>query len=197
MIFTSSATAALKTIGEYFNYGKKAGTLIHLENNHTSVLGMRNYAVNLKEIKTEQALQTMSSKCHNSNTCSNIEDSNSLFVYPAQCNFSGTKYPLAWIDQVKNGSLNSLIQEKSRNWYVVIDAASYVSTNKLDLSKYKPDFIPLSFYKMFGYPTGLGALLVKKTSEELLVKKYFGGGTLLMALSSENVMIPRNNMEER
>lgn len=159
---------------------------------------MRNYAVNLKEIKTEQALQALSSKCSDSNANHNVDsNSNNLFVYPAQCNFSGSKYPLTWIDHVRNGVLNDLIKEKSKNWYVVLDAASYVSTNKLDLSTHKPDFIPISFYKMFGYPTGLGALLIKKTSEELLVKKYFGGGTVFMALSSKNIMIPRKNMEER
>ncbi|XP_018567860.1 molybdenum cofactor sulfurase 3 isoform X2 [Anoplophora glabripennis] len=159
---------------------------------------MRNYATNSSEIKTEQAMYTLS--CYdNGSTHSNSAntDSNSLFVFPAQCNFSGSKYPLSWIDKVKNGALNSFIKEKSTNWYVVLDAASYISTNNLDLNKYKPDFVPISFYKMFGYPTGIGALLVKKTSENLLVKKYFGGGTIFMALSSKNVMVPRSSMQER
>ena len=30
-----------------------------------------------------------------------------------------------------------------------------------DLSSVKPDFFVLSFYKLFGLPTGLGALLVR------------------------------------
>ena len=42
------------------------------------------------------------------------------------------------------------------NWYVLVDAASYIATNPLDLSAYHPDFVPISFYKLFGYPTGLG-----------------------------------------
>ena len=40
------------------------------------------------------------------------------------------------------------------NWYVVLDAASYVATSRLDLSLYPADFIAVSFYKMFGFPTG-------------------------------------------
>lgn len=40
-------------------------------------------------------------------------------------------------------------------WFVGLDAASYVASNKLDLSKNKPDFIAISFYKMFGWPTGM------------------------------------------
>ncbi|CAG7731321.1 unnamed protein product, partial [Allacma fusca] len=43
---------------------------------------------------------------------------------------------------------------KSSNWYVLLDAASYVATNALDLSLHPADFIVLSFYKMFGFPTG-------------------------------------------
>lgn len=37
----------------------------------------------------------------------------------------------------------------------------------------------ISYYKIFGYPTGLGALLVRKDAAEILQKRYFGGGTVL------------------
>jgi len=42
-------------------------------------------------------------------------------------------------------------------WDVILDAAAFVPTSPLDLSAVRPDFVPVSFYKMFGYPTGLGA----------------------------------------
>ena len=45
-------------------------------------------------------------------------------------------------------------------WSVLLDAAAFVPTNRLDLSVVKPDFVTVSFYKMFGYPTGVGCLLV-------------------------------------
>ena len=82
-----------------------------------------------------------------------------------------------------------------------LDAASYVSTQRLDLSKYKPEFVALSFYKIFGFPTGVGALVVRKgmpnVSNErwsnssvdavtLLTKRYFGGGTVAASLAGEN-----------
>lgn len=38
--------------------------------------------------------------------------------------------------------------------------------------------MPLSFYKLFGYPTGLGALLVRKEAARQLNKVYFGGGSV-------------------
>ena len=35
-------------------------------------------------------------------------------------------------------------------WDVLLDAAAFVPTNRLDLSRWHPDFVALSFYKMFG-----------------------------------------------
>lgn len=191
LIFTSNATQSLKIIGEYFHYGdQNQGTLAYLETNHTSVLGMRNYSKNIQVIRTSEAFEVLSEASIESNQ--NLEEeSNNCFIYPAQCNYSGTKFPLKWIEKVKKGALNKIIESNSKNWYILLDAASFVSTNKLDLAKFKPDFVPISFYKLFGYPTGIGALLVRKGSEKVLLKKYYGGGTVLMALTSRNIMVPR------
>ena len=43
-----------------------------------------------------------------------------------------------------------------------LDCAAFVPTSRLDLSRCKPDFVAISFYKMFGYPTGVGALLARR-----------------------------------
>jgi hypothetical protein len=46
----------------------------------------------------------------------------------------------------------------------------------------------LSFYKIFGYPTGLGALLVRRASMPLLAGKlYFGGGTVAVSCADVDV----------
>lgn len=66
-------------------------------------------------------------------------------------------------------------------WLVALDAAAFVPTNPLDLSQVKPDFVTLSFYKMFGFPTGVGALLVRNAVVGVLDKVYWGGGTVSMA----------------
>jgi hypothetical protein len=34
--------------------------------------------------------------------------------------------------------------------------------NRLDLSVVKPDFVPVSWYKPFGYPTGVGRLIARR-----------------------------------
>lgn len=126
-----------------------------------------------------------------------VTGSNSLFVYSAQCNFSGLKYPLEWIEAVQNGNLDSVVGEKGSEWYTFLDGSAFVGTNDLDLSLYKPDFVCMSFYKMFGYPTGLGALLVKNSSASVLEKVYYGGGTVNVALSSESFHVKRENLHQR
>jgi molybdenum cofactor sulfurtransferase len=69
--------------------------------------------------------------------------------------------------------------------YTLLDAAALVSTTELDLSNTStaPDFVALSFYKIFGFPN-LGALLVKRSSAKVLMnRKFFGGGTVEMVIS--------------
>jgi len=93
-----------------------------------------------------------------------------LFAYPAQSNFSSVKHPLEWIEKAH-----------AHGWDVLLDAAAFVPTNPLDLSKVKPDFVPISFYKMFGYPTGIGALLARKSAMGKLHRPWFAGGTITVA----------------
>ena len=59
-----------------------------------------------------------------------------------------------------------------------VDAAAFVPTNALDLSRWNPDFVSLSFYKMFGYPTGVGCLLARKQALVKLIRPWFAGGTI-------------------
>lgn len=44
---------------------------------------------------------------------------------------------------------------------MLLDAAKACGTAPPDLSIHRADFVAVSFYKIFGYPTGLGALLVR------------------------------------
>ena len=67
---------------------------------------------------------------------------------------------------------------RSRGWHVLLDAAAFVPTNRLDLRTLAPDFVVLSFYKMFGYPTGVGCLLARHDALKALRRPWFGGGTV-------------------
>lgn len=191
LIFTSNATAALKIVAETFDY-KGNGTLMYLEDNHTSVIGMREYAPNYEVLPHNTAFEILNKPSSEQEETFNT---NSLFVYPAQCNFAGTKYPLSWIKNVQNGTLNQIENINKSKWFCMLDAASFVSANKLDLNVIYPDFVCFSFYKIFGYPTGVGALLVKNTSAHLMKKKYFGGGTVQITLPTEHVF--RDTLHKR
>ncbi|XP_025198995.1 molybdenum cofactor sulfurase 3 isoform X1 [Melanaphis sacchari] len=219
VVFTSGATGALKTVAECFAWDEdddyqskdaldtvcrsRGSTFAYTEDNHTSVLGMRelNPMVNplcLTRNEAHEALDKMPSSSTSNRRSANFR--NSLFVYPAQSNFSGMKYPLKWIETCRNGALDQYTGNRIKSrWYTVLDASSYVPTNHLDLKKYTPDFIAVSFYKMFGYPTGLGALLVcNKTGVAVLRrKKYFGGGTVEVVLARDRHHVFKKNFHEK
>lgn len=203
VVFTSGTTASLKLVAECFNFngsteGSDVGVFLYLKESHTSVLGMREIVKtkNISFITKQDLLAIRKPKGHPSlDDNSKHPISNSLVVFPAQCNFNGFKYPLALIETFQCNT--TLETHPSSKWHVCLDAASFASTNQLDLSKYKPDFVCISFYKMFGYPTGLGALIVSKRGELAMVKKYYGGGTVKIALSEENWHVKRDGFHER
>jgi selenocysteine lyase/cysteine desulfurase len=56
-----------------------------------------------------------------------------------------------------------------------------VPTNRLDLSVVQPELVCMSFYKMFGYPTGVGCLLVRSSVLPRMVRPWFAGGTVNFA----------------
>ena len=45
-------------------------------------------------------------------------------------------------------------------------------------SAYRPAFVPVSFYKLFGYPTGVGALVARRDALARLNRPWFAGGTV-------------------
>ena len=172
-IFTANASTALKLVGEAYPFNPGDHYLLTFDN-HNSVNGIREFArargaeityvpMELPEMRVDAArleeyLGLARPGGHN------------LFAYPAQSNFSGVQHSLAWIARA---------QEKG--WDVLLDAAAFVPTNRLDLSRWKPDFVPLSFYKMFGYPTGVGCLIARRRALEKLHRPWFSGGTITVA----------------
>ena len=61
---------------------------------------------------------------------------------------------------------------------MLLDAAAFVPANRLDLSAVRPEFVAVSWYKVFGYPTGVGALLVRRDALPRLRRPWFSGGTI-------------------
>ncbi|XP_039094909.1 molybdenum cofactor sulfurase isoform X3 [Hyaena hyaena] len=201
VIFTAGSTAALKLVAEAFPWASpgpesSGSRFCYLTDSHTSVVGMRKVttAMNVTSIPVRPEDMCVA---ETRGTAAGDPDCQlpHLFCYPAQSNFSGTRYPLSWIGEIKAGRMCPV--SVPGKWFVLLDAASYVSTSPLDLSVHQADFVPLSFYKIFGFPTGLGALLVNNRVAPLLRKTYFGGGTAAAYLAGQDFYIPRQSVAER
>jgi selenocysteine lyase/cysteine desulfurase len=172
-IFTANASGALKIVGESYPFDSNSRYLLTFDN-HNSVNGIREFAharganvtyipVALPDMRVDESFLT-------EQLARRRKSGHHLLAFPAQSNFSGVQHPLEWIE---------LAHE--HGWDVLLDAAAFVPTNQLDLSSVKPDFVPVSFYKMFGYPTGLGALIARKSALEKLRRPWFAGGTITVA----------------
>jgi molybdenum cofactor sulfurtransferase len=185
VIFTQNATAAIKMVGEMLPWSERS-TYKYLRESHNSINGLRRFVEtinpeNLQSV-TENDVKEMISNpppIDDDDTDYNDDDDDdeityNLFAYPAQCNFSGMRFPLNWVSKIKR------LNTKKSKTLVLLDAAAYVPSAQISLADKdsSPDFICLSFYKMFGFPTGLGALILKSELNPILRKGYFGGGAV-------------------
>lgn len=173
VIFTLNASGALKIVGESYPFAPDGHYLLTFDN-HNSVNGIREFArakgakvtyapvmppdLRIDDRKLKELLDTA------------VPETNNLFSFPAQSNFSGVRHSLEWIERAQQ-----------KGWDVLLDAAAYAPTNRLDLGRWHPDFVTLSFYKMFGYPTGVGCLLARKQTLTKLQRPWFAGGTITVA----------------
>src|SRR5437764_6172382 len=173
VIFTSNASNALKLVGEAYPF-KSDGQFLLLFDNHNSVNGIREFARAKGATITYLPVIPPELRVEDSHLLSFLESredaGHKLFAYPAQSNFTGVQHPLEWIEEAH-----------ARGWDVLVDCAAFVPTNLLDLSKWHPDFVPISYYKMFGYPTGVGCLLARKSALAKLQRPWFAGGTITLS----------------
>lgn len=178
VIFTASATASLRLLAESFPWSDES-LYLYTRDNHNSVLGIRRWATHwgakFRSVDSDE-LQGEGNKIPGSRSTSTSH----LFAYPAEENFAGKKYPLEWIRKFQETDFGDRFAQKKGKWHVLLDAAAFLGTNKLDLDKYPADFVVMSFYKIFGFPN-LGALVVKNDNIEYLRKMGFSGGTVVMA----------------
>ncbi len=160
----------LRLIGESYPFTADSNYLLTFDN-HNSVNGIREFArrrgatvtyipVGLPEMRVDADAVRTALSCAR-------PGAHHLFAYPAQSNFTGVQHSLQWIAEAQ-----------ARGWDVLLDAAAFAPTNQLDLRRWHPDFVDLSFYKMFGYPTGIGCLLARKSALQKLHRPWYAGGTI-------------------
>jgi selenocysteine lyase/cysteine desulfurase len=174
VIFTQNATGACRLVGEAYQFRPGFG-LVLTADNHNSVNGLREYArargaavryVRLSPAELRVAEADVRVALGGGERPGRGRR-RGLFAYPAQSNFSGVQHPLAWVDQAQ-----------AAGYDVLLDAAAFVPANRLDLGVVKPEFVTVSWYKMFGYPTGIGCLLARRDALGRLRRPWFSGGTI-------------------
>jgi len=185
VIFTANASAALKLVGESYPF-QPGSHLVLVADNHNSVHGIREFARHKGARISYVPLDPRTLCCPDLRPYLEHWDETkpNLFAFPAQSNFSGVQHPLRAIE---------LAHELGYD--VILDAAAFVPTNRLDLSQVHPDFVPVSFYKMFGYPTGVGVLIARKEALHKLQRPWFGGGTVRLVSTKADLYILAENYE--
>jgi selenocysteine lyase/cysteine desulfurase len=167
--FTANATAALRLVAESYPFGPRTPLVLSADN-HNSVNGAREYArragapVHYLPLDPELRLDNPEARLR---ALADAHDGGGLFALPAQSNFSGVRHPLSLVRMAR-----------SLGYAVLLDAAAFVPTSALSLRAVPADFVAVSFYKMFGYPTGVGALIARRDALARLVRPTFSGGTV-------------------
>jgi selenocysteine lyase/cysteine desulfurase len=167
--FTANATAAIKLVAESYAFGPGA-PLVLTADNHNSVNGVREYARRAGGRTIYLPLDEDLRLSDPVTRLGRVRRERGLFAFPAQSNFSGVQHPLSLIDAAE-----------ALGFDVLLDAASYVPAHALSLRRHPAAFVALSFYKMFGYPTGVGALVARHDAIARLRRPWFAGGTVAYA----------------
>ena len=131
-----------------------------------------------------------------------------LFAYPAECNLSGERFHPSVAAAARAADEGTRPpssvgtpypprpRRRRRRWRVLCDAAKCAGTRPPDLSRDDaPDFAVVSYYKMFGYPTGLGALVARRDALASLRPRYFGGGVAAGVDADEDFFRRRSGAE--
>ena len=163
VVFTANTSAAIKLVAESYPFTRETAYVLATDN-HNSVNGIREYArragagVQYVPLDDELRLRDVDLR------------GRGLFAFPAQSNFSGVRHPLSLVQHARD-----------RGFDVLLDVAAYVPSQRLSLRDTPADFAALSLYKLFGYPTGLGALIARRESLARLHRPWFAGGTVMYA----------------
>jgi len=110
----------------------------------------------------------------------------SLFVLTALSNVTNSKNDLSLIGYAA-----------SLGYHTVVDAAALAPTCQFSLANLGVDAVAVSFYKMFGFPTGVGALVVKRSFLAQLQRPWFAGGTVDVVQVPGSIVTRANEPHER
>ncbi|KAH9834184.1 PLP-dependent transferase [Rhodofomes roseus] len=192
VVFTANATGALKLVGESFPFSKSSCYVLGADS-HNSVHGIRQFAIHrgasIHYIEcTEHGgmeVDEAKSVLHR-NRPKNKHASPSLFALTGQSNISNSK-----------NSLSLIKCAASQGYHTLLDAAALAPTSLFSLTETPVDAMAISFYKMFGFPTGVGALVVREDFLAKLERPWFAGGTVDVVQAPGNIVTMTSELHER
>ena len=166
--FTANTSMAIKLVAESYPFKPGRGLILSADN-HNSMNGIREYARaagahvcvlplddDLRLLEPAEVLTTFARS-----------QPRGLFGFPAQSNFSGVRHPL-----------DLVCRAQSLGYDVMLDAAGVGCGGGISLRRYPAEFLVFSFYKIFGLPTGVGALVARRDALDRLERPWFAGGTV-------------------
>ncbi|RYG33755.1 MAG: aminotransferase class V-fold PLP-dependent enzyme, partial [Burkholderiales bacterium] len=166
--FTANTSAAIKLVAESYAFSPQRGYVLSADN-HNSVNGVREYAhaaqAPVVTLPLDEDLRLEDPELHLAQFAA--QQGAGLFAFPIQSNFSGVKHPLSLLHTAQRLGLD-----------VMIDAAGSGVMGGISLRRHPAEFLVFSFYKIFGLPTGVGALIVKREAMARLRRPWFAGGTV-------------------
>jgi len=168
VIFTANTSAAIKLVAESYAFGPGRG-LVLAADNHNSVNGMREFArtaqapVHVLPLDGDLRLDAPAERL----AISARRLGAGLLAMPVQSNFSGVRHDLGLVTTARGLGFD-----------VLVDAAGCGATGGISLAEHPAEFLVFSFYKLFGLPTGLGALIARRDALARLRRPWFAGGTV-------------------
>ena len=172
-VFTLNASGALKAVGEAYPFAPDGRYLLTVDN-HNSVNGIREFARAGGAAIEYAGLTVPELRIDRGHLEERLAAANrgalNLFAFPAQSNFSGVKHPLELVERARAAGTCCSTRRRSCRLRPA-----------LDLGEVQADFVSVSFYKMFGYPTGVGGLIARHAALAKLRRPWFAGGTVNFA----------------
>ena len=185
--FTANTSMAIKLVAESYPFRAGRGLILSADN-HNSMNGIREYAraagahvcvlpldEDLRLLEPAELLTTFASS-----------QPRGLFGFPAQSNFSGVRHPL-----------DLVCRAQSLGYDVMLDAAGVGCGGGISLRRYPAEFLVFSFYKIFGLPTGVGALVARRDALDetraTVVRRRNRRFRLNRARSSSTALGPRRD----
>ncbi|KAJ4471501.1 pyridoxal phosphate-dependent transferase [Lentinula aciculospora] len=188
VIFTPNASGALKLVGEAYQFSKSS-TFVLSTDSHNSVNGIREFArrggarvvyVPAGGQKGREGAFDLEEGKRILRRNKPPKGTSSLLALTGLSNITNAKCPALSHSSglAEDGSI--VAYARSLGYHTLLDAAALAPTSRISLTQLPVDALAVSFYKMFGFPTGVGALVIRKGFLRLLSRgrPWFAGGTV-------------------